>query len=82
LSDDELRKRAQAHIDAFHDHAPVSAESAAEQILAAVLAKRWRLLIGNDAHFLDEAARKHPDELYDPQFLASLRDKFPRADNA
>jgi NAD(P)-dependent dehydrogenase (short-subunit alcohol dehydrogenase family) len=79
LSDEALRERAQAHIDAFHDHAPVSAVSAAEQILAAVLAKRWRLLIGDDARFLDEVARKHPDELYDAQFLTSLRDKLPRA---
>lgn len=79
LSDDQLRQGAQAHIDAFHERAPVSAESAAEQILAAVRAKRWRLLIGDDARFLDELARQHPDELYDAQFLASLRDKFPRA---
>ena len=80
LSDEELRKRAQAQIDAFHDHAPVSAASAAEQILTAVRTKRWRLLIGDDARFLDEVARKHPDELYDAQFLASLREKFPRTE--
>ena len=82
LSDDELRTGAQAHIDAFHDHAPVSAASAAEQILAAVVAKRWRVLIGDDARVLDEVARKHPDELYDAKFLASLRDKLLGAEGS
>lgn len=82
LSDDELRKRAQAHIDGFHDNAPVSAAAAAEQILTAVRTKRWRLLIGKDAHFLDEQARNHPEELYDAKFLESLRAKFPRANGA
>lgn len=82
LSDEQLRKGAQANIDAFQDHAPVSAAQAAEQILAAVQSKRWRLLIGDDARFLDETARSHPDELYDPEFLLGLSAKIPRRDQA
>ena len=82
LSDEQLRKGAQQSIDAFHDHAPVSAAQAAEQILAAVQSKRWRLLIGDDARFLDETARSHPDELYDPDFLMRLSAKVPRPEQA
>jgi hypothetical protein len=39
-------------------------------------------LIGEDARFLDETARSHPDELYDAEFLAGLSKKIPRRDRA
>jgi NAD(P)-dependent dehydrogenase (short-subunit alcohol dehydrogenase family) len=78
LTDQQVREAAQAQVDAFHDNAPVSAAQAAEQMIAAVIEKRWRLLIGDDARFLDKMAREHAEELYDPAFLVSMREQIPR----
>ncbi len=49
----------------FRDHAPTSAAEAAATILSAVLEGRWRILVGDDAHALDEAVRAHPEQAYD-----------------
>jgi hypothetical protein len=63
----------QKRFEGFKNLAPTSAESAAQQILEAVRTNKWRLLVGDDAKFLDKAAREHPDELYTPEFLEQLR---------
>src|SRR6185295_14829142 len=66
------------NLDSFRDDAPLSAAQAAAQILDAVRTGKWRLLIGEDAKFLDREAREHPDELYDPAFLEQLSLRVPR----
>jgi NAD(P)-dependent dehydrogenase (short-subunit alcohol dehydrogenase family) len=73
LSDDQVRAMLQKRFEGFKDLAPTSAASAAQQILEAVKTKKWRLLVGDDAKFLDKAAREHPDELYEPEFVAKLK---------
>lgn len=73
MSDEQLREVMQKQFESFKELAPVSAAHAAEQILNAVKANQWRLLIGDDAVFLDKAARENPNELYDPAFLEQLR---------
>lgn len=78
LTDEQVRGVVQAQIDSFHDTAPLSAARAAEQILDAVKAKRWRLLVGEDAKYLDRMARENPEQLYEPEFLARLREQIPR----
>jgi len=72
LSDDELRAVVQERIDRFENHAPVSATEAAQQMLAGVREGRWRILIGKDAVGIDALARSYPEELYQPEFLATL----------
>ena len=78
MSDDQVRDIVQKNFDSFRDNAPLSGAQAAEQILEAVRTGKWRLLVGEDAKFLDREAREHPDELYDPQFLEQLRARVPR----
>lgn len=78
LTNQQVREGAQALVDGFRDNAPVSSAEAATQILDAVRQKRWRLLIGDDARFLDKLAREHPEELYQPDFLARIREQIPR----
>ena len=49
----------------FHDNAPMTAAEAATVILTDVLAERWRILVGDDAHALDRAVRADPERAYD-----------------
>ncbi|HTN78494.1 MAG TPA: hypothetical protein VMK16_02375, partial [Acidimicrobiales bacterium] len=49
----------------FKTMAPVSAAQAATVILDAVKAGKWRILIGDDAHRLDEVVRSNPEGIYD-----------------
>lgn len=49
----------------FHDSAPLSAAGAATVILDGVRSGAWRILVGADAHSLDEYVRAYPDDTYD-----------------
>ena len=49
----------------FHNSAPLSAAGAATVILDGVRSGAWRILVGADAHSLDEYVRAHPDDAYD-----------------
>jgi NAD(P)-dependent dehydrogenase (short-subunit alcohol dehydrogenase family) len=49
----------------FHDSAPVSAAAAATVILDGVRSGAWRILVGADAHGLDQWVRANPDDAYD-----------------
>ncbi|HEY1427851.1 MAG TPA: SDR family NAD(P)-dependent oxidoreductase [Caulobacteraceae bacterium] len=70
LSDDDIRARIQRQAQNFHDRAPTTAAEAAKIILDAVKAERWRVLVGEDAHRLDERVRADPERVYDPDFGA------------
>lgn len=59
-------------VDQFRDTAPLSAAQAASVILEGVRARKWRILVGEDAHKLDRLAREAPEQLYDPKFLEYL----------
>ena len=51
---------------------PPAAAAAAKIILDGVKADRWRILVGDDAHVLDERVRQSPEEAYTPQFFQSF----------
>jgi NAD(P)-dependent dehydrogenase (short-subunit alcohol dehydrogenase family) len=72
-SDEDLRTGIQMMGEAFRDTAPMTAAEAATVILDAVRAGEWRILVGNDAHGLDQQVRLHPEEAYDERFLARLQ---------
>lgn len=57
---------------AFREHAPTSAAEAATTILDGVRADRWRILVGDDAHRLDEAVRAQPEAVYDDPAIIQL----------
>lgn len=67
LTDDE-RAIAEIADQMFHDSAPMTAADAATVILDGVRQQRWRILVGDDAHALDEAVRANPEGAYQPGF--------------
>jgi NAD(P)-dependent dehydrogenase (short-subunit alcohol dehydrogenase family) len=69
VSDEELAQFMQMMGEGFRDNAPMTAAQAATVILEAVRAGRWRILVGDDAHKLDEAVRADPENAYEPGAL-------------
>ena len=74
LSDDQIREFIHARGVAFRDNAPTSAPAAATIILDGVKAGRWRILVGDDAHRLDERVRKDPESAYEFSFFEATRE--------
>lgn len=65
--DDEQRTQmAEAFGAMFRDTAPMTAAEAATVILDGVKAGKWRILVGDDAHMLDELVRADPESVYGP----------------
>lgn len=54
----------------FRDTAPLSAAGAAAIILNGVRSGAWRVLVGEDAHRLDEFVRARPEDAYDYDKMA------------
>ena len=65
MSDEDIREVMKMMGEGFKSMAPVSAAQAATIILDAVKAGKWRILVGDDAHRLDEVVRANPDDIYD-----------------
>ena len=53
----------------FAEEAPTSAAEAAQIILDGVKADRWRILVGKDAHMLDQMVRQSPEDAYEDDFF-------------
>lgn len=58
--------------EVFRDDAPMSAEAASAIILDGIKAGRWRILVGEDAHVLDEMVRAEPENAYSEDFYDRL----------
>lgn len=69
ITGDSLRAMITMMGEGFRDNAPVSAAEAATIILDGVRAERWRILVGDDAHALDEAVRADPEGAYGSEGL-------------
>jgi NAD(P)-dependent dehydrogenase (short-subunit alcohol dehydrogenase family) len=65
---DEEREMGKIADQLFHDLAPMTAAEAATVILDGVRADKWRILVGDDAHRLDEAVRANPEGAYEANF--------------
>ncbi len=72
LSDAVVQKLWADRARRFLEEAPTSAAEAAKVILDGVKAERWRILVGKDAHRLDELVRETPERAYEPEFYASM----------
>jgi NAD(P)-dependent dehydrogenase (short-subunit alcohol dehydrogenase family) len=72
MSDDDVRAAMTERARRFEEEAPTSAATAAKIILDGVKANRWRILVGDDAHRLDEMVRASPDRAYDVDFFEAL----------
>jgi NAD(P)-dependent dehydrogenase (short-subunit alcohol dehydrogenase family) len=75
LSDDQLRGLVAELDRRFRDEGLTSAAEAATIILDGVKADRWRILVGADAHTIDDMVRRSPERAYDTSFF----DEFARA---
>lgn len=71
-SDEDIRNVVALQVDAFEHAAPTSAAEAATIILDGVKAGEWRILVGADAHALDQALRADPTEVYTQAFVDGL----------
>jgi NAD(P)-dependent dehydrogenase (short-subunit alcohol dehydrogenase family) len=72
MSDDDIQTMALERARSFRDNAPMTAAAAATIILDGVKAGSWRILVGDDAHRLDERVRQTPDKAYTAEFYQSL----------
>jgi NAD(P)-dependent dehydrogenase (short-subunit alcohol dehydrogenase family) len=72
LSDQEIEARVRDRARRFLEEAPTSAAAAASIILDGVKAGQWRILVGDDAHRIDERVREKPERAYDLDFFQSL----------
>src|SRR6202166_3490093 len=66
MSDEDVQAVAAERARSFREDAPTTAAAAAKIILDGVKAGRWRILVGEDAHRLDERARQKPERPYEP----------------
>ncbi len=73
LSDDELREMIQQGQDDFVNNAPLTADQAATIILDGVRKEQWRILVGDDAHALDQLIREDPENAYEPSFVENFQ---------
>ncbi len=72
MSDEDVQAAAAERARNFLENAPTTAAAAAKIILDGVKAERWRILVGDDAHRLDEHVRQTPERAYDPEFFQSF----------
>jgi len=72
VSDARLQELAAERARQFLENAPMTAAAAAAVILDGVKAGRWRILVGQDAHVLDEMVRQAPEEAYEPAFFETF----------
>jgi NAD(P)-dependent dehydrogenase (short-subunit alcohol dehydrogenase family) len=72
-SDDQIRARVAELDKRFRENAPTTAAEAASIILDGVRAEKWRILVGQDAEFLDDRVRAAPEEAYNPAFYEAFR---------
>ena len=72
MSDADIQAVVAERARRFVEDAPTSAAQAATIILDGVKADRWRILVGPDAHRIDELVRQDPEHAYDVEFFESF----------
>jgi len=77
LDDDAIRQLMHQRAIDFRDKAPTTADQAATIILDGVRAGRWRILVGEDAHRLDDMVRQNPEAAYEDDFAADWMNNRP-----
>jgi len=72
LTDEQVQALVTEQGRRFQEEAPTSAAEAATIILDGVKAERWRVLVGADAHTMDEFVRKEPENAYEADFFTRM----------
>ena len=69
MSDEQLKQAMHDRGIQFRDNAPLTAAQASAIILEGVRSNTWRILVGEDAHRLDDRVRANPELAYEPDFV-------------
>ena len=69
MSDEQIKQAMHDRGVQFRDNAPLSSPQAATIILDGVRSNKWRILVGDDAHLLDERIRANPESAYNVDFV-------------
>ena len=72
LTDDQIKAMIDEQGRQFRDNAPTTAAQAAKIMIDGVKAGDWRILVGDDAHRMDELVRADPEHAYEPGFFERL----------
>jgi len=72
LTDEVIQALAAEQHRRFLEEAPTTAAQAATIILDGVRADRWRILVGDDARWLDARVREAPEDAYESAFFQDL----------
>lgn len=75
MSDEDIQGLAAERARSFLENAPTTAAQAARIILDGVKAGTWRILVGEDAHKLDQRVRQAPENAYAPEFYKSFAEE-------
>lgn len=75
LSAEELRQAIHQVGVGFRDNAPTTAAEAVTIILDGVKAENWRILVGDDAHVIDQLVRDDPENAYEESFMQLIKDR-------
>lgn len=75
MSDEDIQALAAERARSFLEDAPTTAAQAARIILDGVKAGKWRILVGEDAHKLDERVRRDPENAYTSEFYKSFAEE-------
>jgi hypothetical protein len=75
MSDEDIQQIALDRARTFRDEAPTTAAQAAKIILDGVKAGHWRILVGDDAHRLDQRVRATPEQAYTAEFYRSFAEE-------
>ncbi|MCZ6500982.1 MAG: SDR family NAD(P)-dependent oxidoreductase [Gammaproteobacteria bacterium] len=68
MSDEQIKQAMHDRQIQFRDNAPLTAAQASTIILDGVRSNSWRILVGEDAHRLDNQVRANPEAAYEPDF--------------
>jgi NAD(P)-dependent dehydrogenase (short-subunit alcohol dehydrogenase family) len=72
LDDESLRNLVIQNRNDFGEKAPLTAAQGAAVILEGVRNDQWRILVGEDAEFLDEMVRQYAEVAYEIHFVEKL----------
>jgi len=72
ITDDQIQAMIDDQGRQFRDNAPTTAAQAAKIILDGVKSETWRILVGDDAHRMDELVRADPEHAYEAGFFERL----------
>jgi NAD(P)-dependent dehydrogenase (short-subunit alcohol dehydrogenase family) len=75
VPDEHIRQMLHQRAIDFRDKAPTSAAQASTIILDGVREERWRILVGDDAHVLDQLVREAPEEAYEESMMTKIRNR-------